>query len=83
MGALTPERCEIARSRYENLESVGEKPFHYGTHFSSYDLVFILARFGRVTYSRRQVHDRLPLLDSHGAVHEHVQDPTGMPLRCD
>ncbi|KAI9573033.1 hypothetical protein HD554DRAFT_2058344 [Boletus coccyginus] len=35
MGALTPERCEIARNRYENLESVGEKPFHYGTHFSS------------------------------------------------
>ncbi|KAF8444038.1 hypothetical protein L210DRAFT_3445126 [Boletus edulis BED1] len=35
MGALTPERCGIARSRYENLESVGEKPFHYGTHFSS------------------------------------------------
>lgn len=38
MGALTPERCQIARSRYENLESVGEKPFHYGTHFSSYGL---------------------------------------------
>ena len=35
MGALTPERCEIARSRYQNLESVEEKPFHYGTHFSS------------------------------------------------
>ncbi|KAF8547687.1 beach-domain-containing protein [Imleria badia] len=35
MGALTPERFEIARNRYENLESVGEKPFHYGTHFSS------------------------------------------------
>ncbi|KAH0828735.1 hypothetical protein J3R83DRAFT_3154 [Lanmaoa asiatica] len=35
MGALTPERREIARNRYENLESVGEKPFHYGTHFSS------------------------------------------------
>jgi len=35
MGALTPARCEAAQSRYENLESVGEKPFHYGTHFSS------------------------------------------------
>ncbi|KAG8221472.1 hypothetical protein J3R82DRAFT_1685 [Butyriboletus roseoflavus] len=35
MGALTPERCKVARSRYENLESVEEKPFHYGTHFSS------------------------------------------------
>ncbi|KAI0300557.1 beach-domain-containing protein [Multifurca ochricompacta] len=35
MGALTPARREAARSRYENLESVGEKPFHYGTHFSS------------------------------------------------
>ncbi|KAN0082499.1 hypothetical protein V8E55_008294 [Tylopilus felleus] len=35
MGALTPERCGIARIRYENLESVEEKPFHYGTHFSS------------------------------------------------
>ncbi|KAH9975416.1 beach-domain-containing protein [Lactifluus volemus] len=35
MGALTPARREAAHSRYENLESVGEKPFHYGTHFSS------------------------------------------------
>lgn len=41
MGALTPERCGIARIRYENLESVEEKPFHYGTHFSSYGSVFI------------------------------------------
>ncbi|KAG9311479.1 hypothetical protein JVU11DRAFT_8594 [Chiua virens] len=40
MGALTPERCEIARSRYENLDGVGEKPFHYGTHFSSCVLIF-------------------------------------------
>jgi hypothetical protein len=35
MGALTPARCEAAATRYANLESVGEKPFHYGTHFSS------------------------------------------------
>jgi hypothetical protein len=35
MGALTPARREAAQSRYENLESVDEKPFHYGTHFSS------------------------------------------------
>ncbi|KAI6157101.1 hypothetical protein BKA82DRAFT_965252 [Pisolithus tinctorius] len=35
MGALTDARREIAESRYDNLESVGEKPFHYGTHFSS------------------------------------------------
>ncbi|KAH9006451.1 beach-domain-containing protein [Lactarius hatsudake] len=35
MGALTPARREAAQSRYENLEGVGEKPFHYGTHFSS------------------------------------------------
>ncbi|OCH84794.1 beach-domain-containing protein [Obba rivulosa] len=35
MGALTPARREAAHSRYVNLESVGEKPFHYGTHFSS------------------------------------------------
>ena len=35
MGALTPARREAAQSRYENLQSVGEKPFHYGTHFSS------------------------------------------------
>jgi hypothetical protein len=35
MGALTPERREAAIQRYNNLESVGEKPFHYGTHFSS------------------------------------------------
>ncbi|OBZ78370.1 Beige 1 [Grifola frondosa] len=35
MGALTLARQEAARSRYDNLLSVGEKPFHYGTHFSS------------------------------------------------
>src|SRR5882757_7533488 len=35
MGALTPARREAAQSRYENLQSVGENPFHYGTHFSS------------------------------------------------
>ncbi|KAF9449865.1 beach-domain-containing protein [Macrolepiota fuliginosa MF-IS2] len=35
MGALTPARREAAETRYENLESVDETPFHYGTHFSS------------------------------------------------
>jgi hypothetical protein len=35
MGALTPLRKEAAASRYAALESVDEKPFHYGTHFSS------------------------------------------------
>ncbi|KAI6121096.1 hypothetical protein F5141DRAFT_1210770 [Pisolithus sp. B1] len=35
MGALTESRREVAVNRYHNLESVGEKPFHYGTHFSS------------------------------------------------
>lgn len=35
MGALTPAREESARTRYSNLESIGEVPFHYGTHFSS------------------------------------------------
>jgi hypothetical protein len=35
MGALTDARREAAQMRYTNLESVGEKPFHYGTHFSS------------------------------------------------
>lgn len=35
MGALTPARREAAHTRYVNLESVEEKPFHYGTHFSS------------------------------------------------
>lgn len=35
MGALTEARREAAHSRYENLMSVEEKPFHYGTHFSS------------------------------------------------
>ena len=35
MGALTDARCDAASSRYLNLESVEEKPFHYGTHFSS------------------------------------------------
>ncbi|KAJ3905440.1 hypothetical protein F5879DRAFT_742889 [Lentinula edodes] len=35
MGAQTAPRREAAETRYSNLESVGEKPFHYGTHFSS------------------------------------------------
>ncbi|KAJ7201121.1 beach-domain-containing protein [Mycena pura] len=35
MGALTQTRREAAEMRYSNLESVGENPFHYGTHFSS------------------------------------------------
>ncbi|KIM59893.1 hypothetical protein SCLCIDRAFT_1217340 [Scleroderma citrinum Foug A] len=35
MGALTEGRREIAENRYLNLQSVDEKPFHYGTHFSS------------------------------------------------
>ncbi|KIK98640.1 hypothetical protein PAXRUDRAFT_823685 [Paxillus rubicundulus Ve08.2h10] len=35
MGALTPSRREIAENRYDNLQSIGENPFHYGTHFSS------------------------------------------------
>ncbi|KAJ3536167.1 hypothetical protein NM688_g6872 [Phlebia brevispora] len=35
MGALTPARREAAEARYTNLQSVGEEPFHYGTHFSS------------------------------------------------
>lgn len=35
MGALTETRIEEAKTRYESLKSVGEKPFHYGTHFSS------------------------------------------------
>lgn len=35
MGALTEARREAATSRYDSLASVGERPFHYGTHFSS------------------------------------------------
>ncbi|KIK63270.1 hypothetical protein GYMLUDRAFT_196894 [Collybiopsis luxurians FD-317 M1] len=35
MGAQTEARKEAAETRYSNLQSVGEKPFHYGTHFSS------------------------------------------------
>ena len=35
MGALTPARRQAAETRYANLASVGEEPFHYGTHFSS------------------------------------------------
>ncbi|RDB25611.1 Beige 1 [Hypsizygus marmoreus] len=35
MGALTAARREAAETRYSNLQSVGEEPFHYGTHFSS------------------------------------------------
>ncbi|TFK55260.1 beach-domain-containing protein [Heliocybe sulcata] len=35
MGAMTEARAVDAFQRYQNLASVGEKPFHYGTHFSS------------------------------------------------
>jgi hypothetical protein len=35
MGALTPARKAAAETRYVNLQSVDEEPFHYGTHFSS------------------------------------------------
>ncbi|EIW67560.1 hypothetical protein TREMEDRAFT_69630 [Tremella mesenterica DSM 1558] len=35
MGALTPARREAAVERYAATEGVGEKPFHYGTHYSS------------------------------------------------
>ncbi|KAF9479125.1 beach-domain-containing protein [Pholiota conissans] len=35
MGALTLARRQAAETRYSNLASVGEEPFHYGTHFSS------------------------------------------------
>ncbi|KAG6889353.1 hypothetical protein C0992_005581 [Termitomyces sp. T32_za158] len=35
MGALTPARREAAQTRYASLQSVNERPFHYGTHFSS------------------------------------------------
>ncbi|EIW75538.1 beach-domain-containing protein [Coniophora puteana RWD-64-598 SS2] len=35
MGALTEDRRAAAEARYTSLESVGEPPFHYGTHFSS------------------------------------------------
>jgi hypothetical protein len=35
MGALNPARRNAAEARYEALLSVGEAPFHYGTHFSS------------------------------------------------
>ena len=30
MGALTAAREDAAQTRYVNLESVGETPFHYG-----------------------------------------------------
>jgi hypothetical protein len=33
MGALSAHRREAAQTRYANLESVDEQPFHYGTHF--------------------------------------------------
>ncbi|KAF8154493.1 hypothetical protein B0H34DRAFT_660452 [Crassisporium funariophilum] len=35
MGALTAPRRLAAETRFANLQSVGEDPFHYGTHFSS------------------------------------------------
>ncbi|KAF8802782.1 hypothetical protein BYT27DRAFT_6752214 [Phlegmacium glaucopus] len=35
IGALTPARRQAAETRYTNLGSVDEKPFHYGIHFHS------------------------------------------------
>ncbi|WVQ73417.1 hypothetical protein IAR50_002989 [Cryptococcus sp. DSM 104548] len=35
MGALTQARREAAAERYSATESVGETPFHFGTHYSS------------------------------------------------
>ncbi|KAL7420576.1 Beige protein-like 1 [Cryptotrichosporon argae] len=35
MGALTETRREAAAERYSATEGVGEKPFHYGTHYTS------------------------------------------------
>lgn len=35
MGALTPARRAAATERYEQSASAGEKPFQFGTHFSS------------------------------------------------
>lgn len=35
MGALNDGRREAAEQRYTALQSVGEDPFHYGTHYSS------------------------------------------------
>lgn len=35
MGALTTVQRQAAETKYENLKSVGEEPYHYGTHFSS------------------------------------------------
>ena len=62
MGALTPARREAAQSRYESLESVGEKPFHYGTHFSSSMIVcHFLIRLAPFTnmFKTLQVRDRI------------------------
>ena len=63
MGALTPARCEAAATRYVNLESVGEQPFHYGTHFSSSMIVcHFLIRLAPFTnmFKTLQVSNSLP-----------------------
>jgi hypothetical protein len=64
MGALTPTRCEAAETRYVNLESVGEKPFHYGTHFSSSMIVcHFLIRLAPFTNMFKTLQVRHPTLD--------------------
>ena len=35
MGAMSEARREAAQQRFLNLQSIGEIPFHHGTHFSS------------------------------------------------
>jgi hypothetical protein len=64
MGALTPARREAAQSRYENLQSVEETPFHYGTHFSSSMIVcHFLIRLAPFTNMFKTLQVRLGVYD--------------------
>jgi hypothetical protein len=67
MGALTPARQEAAQIRYSNLESVDEKPFHYGTHFSSSMIVcHFLIRMAPFTHMFKTLQVSLPVLLFYG-----------------
>ena len=71
MGALTPVREEAARTRYTNLESVGETPFHYGAQVG-----FIKRRPNSLAHrdTLLQLYDCVPFPDSPSSFYTHVQN---------
>ena len=81
MGALTDSRREAAQARYSALQSVEERPFHYGTHFSSSMIVcHFLIRMEPFTHMFKtlQVSNKIPSVQNH--MTEDVREVTGIFL---